>query len=39
MDENTHFGRYCKSGVAAIISENEMMCVTIDEIRTNVDNY
>jgi hypothetical protein len=30
MDINMHFGRYCKSGVAVIIGENKMKCVTID---------
>lgn len=39
MDTNIHFGRYCQSGIAAIIGEFKMICVTIDEIKSNYDDY
>lgn len=39
MNTNIYFGRYCQSGIAAITGEFKMMCVTIDEIRSNYDEY
>ena len=40
MDENIMFGRYCQSGVAVITaSENKMMCVRIDNIKSNYEKW
>lgn len=40
MKENLLYGRYCQSGMAVIkASTNEMQCVKIDSVKTNVDNY
>jgi len=38
MQENYKFGRYCQSGIGVIDKKkNEMMCVRIDQVVTNMD--
>ena len=39
MQENMLYGRYCESGIGVIIENKRMMCVEIDEIRSNYDDY
>jgi len=39
LEENMEKGRYCDSGIAAIVDENTMMCVEIDSVTTNIDSY
>ena len=40
MEKNLHFGRFCESGIAVVDpKKNEMMCVQINEIRTNFKDY
>jgi hypothetical protein len=40
MQENMKYGRYCKSGMAVIIEEeNKMICVELETVKTNVDSF
>jgi len=40
MDKNMMYGRYCKSGIAVIMAaSNEMMCVEISSVKSNIDAY
>ena len=39
LEENMNYGRACESGLAVIKDGNKMMCVEIDSIMTNIDNY
>lgn len=37
--ENFNYGRYCKSGIAAVLDADTMKCTRIAQVKTNLDNY